>query len=275
LSGQRYHLVAVATTIINKTMYQKVFESLGLSPNEGKIYETLLDIGESSISDIATRASIHRRNVYDAIERLIDKGLVFQIFSPSENSYNAVDPDKLLELMREKEDALNKVLPEMKKTFGERIAPEEAYIYRGYEGQKNIWRDILRVGQDSYFIGAKGSWFDPNLTASREAFFREANRKKIKFIQLFDHEVKTQIPDFPHHFPGRLEYRFLPKEYSTNSGIGIFGDYVITYTGMTIGKFSSKDVIFFVIHSKDLAEGYRSWFKYMWTKSEANKPRKK
>ena len=160
-----------------------------MSPNEGKIYETLLERGESSVSDIATKAGIHRRNVYDAIQRLIDKGLVFQILSPSENSYNAVDPDKLIELLKEKEDALNKAMPELKKKFGERLAPEEAYIYRGYEGQKNVWRDILRVGQDSYFIGAKGSWFDPHLDAGRDAFFREANRKKIKFIQLFDHEV--------------------------------------------------------------------------------------
>src|SRR3989338_5486775 len=249
-------------------MYQSIFESLGLSPNEGKIYETLLNIGESSISNIATKAGIHRRNVYDAIQRLIDKGLVFQILSPSENSYNAVDPDKLIELLKEKEDALNKAMPELKKKFGERLAPEEAYIYRGYEGQKNVWRDILRVGQDSYFIGAKGSWFDPHLDAGRDAFFREANRKKIKFIQLFDHEVKTQIPNFPHHFPGRLEYRFLPKEYSTNSGIHVFGDYVITYTGITVGKLA-KDVVIFVMHSKQLAEDYRKWFWYMWEQSSA------
>ena len=245
-----------------------------MSPNEGKIYETLLERGESSVSDIATKAGIHRRNVYDAIQRLIDKGLVFQILSPSENSYNAVDPDKLIELLKEKEDALNKAMPELKKKFGERLAPEEAYIYRGYEGQKNVWRDILRVGQDSYFIGAKGSWFDPHLDAGRDAFFREANRKKIKFIQLFDHEVKTQIPNFPKHFPGKLEYRFLPKECSTNSAIHIFGDYVITYTGMTIGKFSSEDVTFFVIHSKDLAESYRKWFWYMWEQSQEDKKTK-
>ena len=221
-----------------------------------------------------TCASIHRRNVYDAIERLIDKGLVFQIFSPSENSYNAVDPDKLLELMREKEDALNKVLPEMKKTFGERIAPEEAYIYRGYEGQKNIWRDILRVGQDSYFIGAKAAWFDPHLDSARDAFFREANRKKINFIQLFDREVKDIIPNFPAHFPGKLKYRFLPKEYSTNSGLGIFGDYIVTYSGLSVKK-TPANVVIFVIHSKDLAESYRKWFWYMWEESQEDKPRNK
>ncbi|OGN28348.1 MAG: hypothetical protein A3A33_00390 [Candidatus Yanofskybacteria bacterium RIFCSPLOWO2_01_FULL_49_25] len=249
-------------------MYQNIFETLGLSPNEGKIYEVLVGLGESSISDIATAAHIHRRNVYDAIQRLIDKGLVFQIISSKENHYNAVDPDKLLELFKEKEEQLTLAMPELKKKFVTRLAPEEAYIYRGYEGQKNVWRDILRVGKDSFFIGAKGGWFDPHLDSSRDAFFREANRKKIKFIQLFDHEVKKEIPNFPKHFPGKLEYRFLPKEYSTNSGIGIFGDYIITYSGLSI-KRTAADVVIFVIHSKDLAESYRTWFWYVWEQSSA------
>jgi len=247
-------------------MHQEIFGTLGLSPNEGKIYETLLEKGESTISDVAVAAKIHRRNVYDAMQRLVHKGLCFQIFSTTENRYNAVDPDKLTEILAEKQEKLVQVLPMLKKKFGERFAPEEAYIYRGLEGQKNIWRDVIRVGQDSFFIGAKAGWFDPRLETARVAFFREVNRKKIKFTQLFDDDVKSQIPDFPRHFPGKLAYRFLPKKYSTNSAIHIFGDYVITYTGLTVGKIS-EDVVFFVIHSKDLAESYRTWFWYMWEQS--------
>jgi len=253
-------------------VYQDVFESLGLSPNEAKIYESLVEHGESSISDIAVAAKVHRRNAYDAIQRLINKGLCFQIFSSTENRYNAVDPDKLVELLAEKQDRLREALPTLKKKFGERVAPEEAYIYRGHEGQKNIWRDVLRVGKESYFIGAKAGWFDPRLEASRVAFFKEAIRKKIKFIQLFDAEVKSLVPNFPRHFPGDLKYRFLPKEYSTNSGIHVFGDFVITYSGLTIGKID-ENVVFFIIHSKNLAESYRTWFWYMWEQSTEDRRR--
>lgn len=247
-------------------MYQEILQNLGLSPNEAKIYETLVERGESSVSDIAVAAQIHRRNAYDAIHRLIDKGLCFQIFSSTENRYNAVDPDKLVELFAERQQKLDKILPDLKKKFTRRVAPEEAYIYRGLEGQKNIFRDMLRVGQDSYVVGAKGGWFEPKIEAGRVAFFKEATHKKIKFYQLFDYEVKTQIPSFPKHFPGDLKYRFLPKEYSTNSLIHVFGDYFITYSGLQILKLDEK-VVFFVIHSKDLAESYRKWFWFMWQQS--------
>lgn len=244
----------------------EVYESLGLSPNEAKIYESLVETGESGISAIAVNAKIHRRNAYDAIHRLIDKGLVFEIFSSEENTYNAVDPDKLVELLSEKQVSLQKILPDLKQKFKHRLAPEEAYIYRGFEGQKNIWRDVLRVGKDSYFIGAKGGWYDPRLESPRKAFFAEANRKNIKFIQLFDHEIRT-LHNFPKYFEGKLQYRYLPKEFSTDSGIHIFGDYLITYTGLHLGKLD-ENVVFFVIHSKNLAESYRKWFWFMWNLSK-------
>lgn len=247
-------------------MNNEIFQSLGLSPNEGKMYESLLEIGESSISEIALSSGIHRRNAYDAIQRLIDKGLCFQIFSAKENTYNAVHPDKLVELLEEKKQKLESVMPNLKNKFGNRANIEEAYIYKGLEGQKNIFRDVLRVGETSYFIGAKGGWYDPRLSTARSAFFREANKKKIKFIQLFDKEVTAEMNEFPKYFEGDLEYRFLPKEYSTNSAIHIFGDYVVTYTGLTIGQVS-ENTTFFVIHSKDLAESYRTWFQYMWEQS--------
>lgn len=253
-------------------MNAQLYESLGLSPNEAKIYESLVEIGESGISQIAINAKIHRRNAYDAIARLIDKGLVFEIFSSQENRYNAVDPDKLLELLGEKETILKNELPELKKKFHGRIAPQEAYIYRGLEGQKNIFRDMLRVGADSYFIGAKGGWYDPRIEPARKAFFKEAKKKNLKFIQLFDHKTVELLPDFLKNFEGDLKYRILPKEYSTNSAIHVFGDYVITYTGLGIGRIE-ENTVFFVIHSQDLAESYRKWFWYMWEKSYEKKHR--
>jgi sugar-specific transcriptional regulator TrmB len=251
-------------------MKQDTYQSLGLSPNEWKIYEKLVELGESSIGDISVAAQIHRRNVYDAMQRLIQKGLCFEIFSSKENLYNAVDPNKLMELLKEKEEQIQEMLPELKKKFRNRCVTEEAYIYRGYEGQKNIWRDIIRVEEPSYFIGAKGSWFDPELETARKAFFREANKKKIKFIQLFDHEIQNVAPGFIQRFPGKLQYRILPAAYATDSAINVFGDYVATYTGVTFNKMN-KDVMFFVLHSKQLADSYRKWFQYMWDQSKEHK----
>ncbi len=251
-------------------MENQIYESLGLSPNEAKIYESLVEIGESGISNIAVAAKIHRRNTYDAIKRLIDKGLVFEIFSSGENLYNAADPDKLNELLGERQIELEKLLPELRKKFTKRLAPEEAYIYRGHEGLKNVWHDIIRVNQEVFTLGAKAQWLDPKIEAARIAFFNSMKKQKIKHFLLFDEETKKQIPDFEKQLDFQKQYRFLPKGYSTNSVINIFGDYVVTYTGITIGKISDSTALF-VIRSKELADSYRKWFWYMWEQSSEKK----
>lgn len=249
-------------------MYDQSLQNIGLTPNEIKIYECLIEHGELSVSDISIKAQIHRRNAYDAINRLLDKGLCFQIVSKNENLYNAVDPEKIVEILGEQQKGILETLPILKRKYKNHLSPEAVMVYRGYEGQKNIWRDILRVGKDICNIGAKAQWFDERLKSSREDFFKKANRKKIKHSLLFDYEVKIKLPDFAKNYPSKFyQYRYLPKEYSTNSIANIFGDYLITYTGITLGKMQDETT-FFVIHSKDLAESYRKWFWFMWNLSK-------
>ncbi|MFA5021783.1 MAG: helix-turn-helix domain-containing protein [Patescibacteria group bacterium] len=239
----------------------KVLQELGLSPNEAKIYEALLDLKEAGVGQISSKAEIHRRNVYDAINRLIDKGLIFPIVSKNENLYSPVDPDKLLELIKEKEINLNQSLPELRKRYESREHTQEAYIYRGLEGFKNYLRDILRTGQDVYMIGAKLGWFDPRLKTFLDQFLKEAKRKKITFYHVYDEIVKEKGQDAVKILGG--EYRFIPSQYSTESAIDIFGDYVVTFTGLELKKVDD-DVTLFILRDEKLANSYRTWFKFIY-----------
>lgn len=242
-------------------MATEILQQLGLSPNEAKIYEALLDLKEAGVGEISSRAEIHRRNVYDAINRLVDKGLIFPILAKGENLYSPVDPDKLTELIQEKQILLNKSLPDLRKRYEQRVGAQEAYIYRGIEGFKNYMRDLLRVGEDGYFIGAKLGWFDPRLNTFREQFFKEVKRKNIKFYHIFDYEVKEKHGDEIKQL--QENYRFLPKKYSTDSGIDIFGDYVVTFTGLHYKKLDDSGTLF-VLRDRHLADSYKTWFKFMY-----------
>ncbi len=242
-------------------MYEDALASIGLSPNESKIYECLVERGELSVSSIAIAAKVHRRNAYDAIERLVDKGLCFQIASKGKDIYHAVDPTKIKELVAEKEKRIDEILPALRRKYHHHMSPEASFIYRGYEGQKNIWTEMLKQNQDSYVIGAKAAWFDPRLKKPRLDFFKQANQKGIKFIQLFDYEVKKTA--IPKQFGGKLRYKFLPPEYSSESVLQFFGDFVINYTGVSLNT-TDENTVFFITKSKRLADTYRKWFWFMW-----------
>jgi sugar-specific transcriptional regulator TrmB len=242
-------------------MYLGILQDLGLTPNEAKIYQTLIEEGESSAGEIATKGKIHRRNVYDTLDRLIEKGLIFQILEKGENIYKAVDPAKLLEILKEKENKLQAIMPGLQKSFEAKPSYQQAFIYRGVEGFKNYLRDILRLKKDVFFIGAKGLWFDPKLKTFIKSFLLEAKRLDIKYHHIFDAEVIEQIPEVIKDLG--MDYKVLPKDYSTKTCIDIFGDRVVTFTGLGPGEID-EDVTLYVMVDDTMAEGYRTWFKYMW-----------
>lgn len=243
-------------------MYEKTLESLGLSPNEAKIYESLVHLGRSSVSKISQKANIHRRNVYDAINRLLEKGLIFQIFQGSENLYQAVNPEKLSELVDEKRLELQKIMPELQNVYKKNPEDEMAFIYKGIEGYKNYMRDLVRVGETTYFLGAKALWFTPSIPKHfLTDFQKEMKRKKVEYFTIFDHIVTEKKPEAIPEVGGN--YKIFPKKYSTPGVCDIFGDYVVTFNSVDVGNFGEDGTVF-VMKNKRLAENFRTWFQFIW-----------
>ncbi|MBI5002394.1 helix-turn-helix domain-containing protein [Candidatus Woesearchaeota archaeon] len=253
-------------------MYEKTLMQIGLSLNEARVYEALMQLGEVNVNTISIKSKVHRRNVYDSLNKLIEKGLVAQYVLKEERHFRATDPDRLQTLLFEKEDNLKKILPDMKSKFQRLKQEEQAYIYRGVQGFKNYMQDILDVGEDFYCIGAKGGWFDPRLEVFRIRFYRELTKKKIHCYHLFDSEMRAHVgkeivsPVGVHLH----EARFLPKECSTNAAIDFFGDRIVTFTGLSVNKLDD-DMVQFVLISRELCEAYKKWFWLMWKGSTAYK----
>ena len=78
-----------------------ILQDLGLTQNEAKIYEVLIENNKLSTGEISSKSGIHRRNVYDSISRLSNKGLIFTIIGQEDNIYQAVSPIKLKNLLEQ------------------------------------------------------------------------------------------------------------------------------------------------------------------------------
>jgi len=242
-------------------VYEETLREIGLSLNEARVYEAMLQLGEANVNLIAIKSRVHRRNVYDSLNKLVEKGLVAQYVLKGERQFRANNPDKLQTILNEKQDKLSNLLPDMKTKFQVIKQEEQAYIYRGVAGFRNYMQDILDVGEEVYCIGAKGGWWEPRLKPFRIRFYRELKKKKLRAYNLFDWEMKEQA--FEVVKAHKHEARFLPKKFSTNSAIDIFGDRVVTFTGLSINKLDD-DLVQFVMISKKLADSYKKWFWFMW-----------
>ncbi len=242
-------------------MFQEILQKVGLTLNEARVYEALLHLGEVNVNKISVKSKVHRRNVYDSLNKLIEKGLASETFVKGEKLFKAINPQRLMEIIKEQESALNTTLPDMKNLYKAVEPDAEAYFFRGVEGFKNYLQLILEQKQTVHFIGAKAFWLDPRLKHYLRHFEEERKKRKIKFMHLFDFEVKEEKPEIL-KVVGK-PYKFLPQKYSSNTAVDIFGDYVVTFVGVSPGKLH-EEPLQFVLKSKMLADGYRKFFQFMW-----------
>lgn len=241
----------------------EVLQKIGLVKNEALIYETLLREGELSAGSIANKSKIHRRNVYDTLKRLIEKGLVFEVMHKAEDHFTAADPAKLMEIVENKEKALFKIMLGLTETYRQINHNEDVYIYKGIEGWKNNMQDILRYNpREIYYIDAKGPWLDPRLRQPFLEFAEKAHAKKIKFYILFDPVAKKSVLELKRHL-GDLEYKFLPKGYSTSCNIQIYNNRVEILSNISLNKFDAASTTTFIIN-QDVADAFRIWFWFLW-----------
>lgn len=243
-------------------MFESILQQFGLSKNESTIYECLLVEGESAVATICKKANIHRRNVYDALQRLIEKGYVLESFTKRENIYGAVPPEKFKEHLKEKEEILDRALPHMKSLYDQKPFSNEVYVFKGAEGWKNYLQDIVRVGEDFYCIGGKGGWLDKRTIDYFPNFIKGLQSQNIKMRHIFDVEVKTDCPEILEHV-GK-DYRFFPSQCSSHTSADIYGDRVAITSNLNAGHFTENDFTLTVIRNQQVADGFRTWFEFMY-----------
>ncbi len=247
-------------------MHEETLMGLGLSLNEARVYESMLSLGEVNVNTISIKSKVHRRNVYDSLNKLMERGLVTQFVLAGEKNFCATDPRRLTTILKDKQDKLDNTLLDLTKKFLGIKQEEQALIYRGIQGYKNYLQDILDVKEDIFAIGAKGGWYDPRLETYRLRFYKELKRLKLNAYHLFDHEMRDHVKkDVVSPVKEHLsQSRFLPPEASTNSAIDFFGDRIVMYTGLDVHHVDDN-VVVFVLISKQLAESMRKWFWVMWS----------
>jgi len=259
--GKYHHINNEFSPIV--CMHESVLEEIGLSPNEAKIYETLIKTGTASLNKLAVRSDVHRRNVYDCVDKLFKKGLVTEEFVSGTRLVRAINPSRLLDIVREKEAKVAAILPELQERFQGKVVEEEAVIYRGIEGFKNYLKDILEVNKTVHFIGAKGFWLDERLKYFFPSFDNQRLEQGIHFKHIYDWEVKTLTPEILNLRMN--EYKFFSREYSSSVSIEIFGDRVVTFYGVGPGHLT-EDPAQFSVKSQKIADGYKKYFDFMWKK---------
>jgi len=247
--------------------YQRILEELGLAQNEAKIYETLLEKGELGVSAISEKSGIHRRNTYDSLRRLVEKGLVFEILETKNAKFQASDPAKLSELIDEKKQKLDSIMPDLSGLYQNVPNPEALFLYRGVEGWKNYLTDVLYCKKELRIIAAVDKIQDPRTEQFMKQYYSEMKRKNIPAKVLYRHDTQLVKGKVEGPLAEIAEYRILPKEYPIGAAIGIFHDRTVIFTDTVSREEIKNETTITFIKNKNIAESMRLMFDALWSLS--------
>jgi sugar-specific transcriptional regulator TrmB len=228
-------------------MDPKQLSKLGLTETESIIYYSVLRLGTCTVKQISKECGFHRTNIYDILEQLKEKGLITFFKEAKSVKYSASDPQNLYGFLREKKEFLDTIFPEIEKLRSNPFQEVQVEIYKGNEGMKSAFRDMLKEGKSIYAFGVKGQLRE-KLSTFSEQWLRDLKNKKIKYYGIY---TKKYPPSY------YTEIKYVSDELSGPVATFIYGDKI------NINIWDPM-LVAIVIKSKLVAQMYRKHFDLLW-----------
>ncbi len=247
-------------------MDTKLLKNIGLTDLEIDVYFTLLKIGSNSAKLIAREAKKHRTNVYDALDKLMKKGLVSYTMNRDTKIFNATEPNRLLLYVKDKKQELEKQEAMVKKLISElelikqyKHSEAQIQIFQDKEGLRSFYEKLINVSKSGdlcYIIGTTekitGILKYYVLNVTKLVSLKNIKGKMIISKEMLKDKQMKRAMDF-----AKLELRAIPKKLLTPTATILFKDYT-TFFNYTMEPF----VV--LIKNKKIADTYRKYFNDIW-----------
>ncbi|MDD5022890.1 MAG: helix-turn-helix domain-containing protein [Candidatus ainarchaeum sp.] len=145
-------------------MYLEVLRKVGLSDGEIKLYDALLELGESTRTKIAKKSGISPSKVYDVANRLLEKGIISYVKKDGIIHFSAADPERLKDFidkkskeLEEEKKLIDKLIPSLLLKYQKTKEEVDVEVFYGWEGMRTVFEQKSRVlskGEVDMIFGA-------------------------------------------------------------------------------------------------------------------------
>lgn len=139
-----------------------ILEQTGLTKAQAIVYLTLLKIGQTKIGVIIEKTSLQSSVVHNAINRLIELGLVNFVIIGKVRHYQTADPGVFLNYLDEKKSrideqkvVINSILPRLHLIKEHSKKKTEVEVYKGKKGFQTAFieeYEKVERNKDTYFL---------------------------------------------------------------------------------------------------------------------------
>ncbi|HYD03443.1 MAG TPA: helix-turn-helix domain-containing protein [Alphaproteobacteria bacterium] len=242
---------------------RRELENIGLSKNESKLYQALLELNETTTGPIIKRTNLHGSKVYEGLERLQQKGLVTFVIKENIRYFRAVDPHKIIDYLEEKkkeiedqEKNIRTIIPMLSAIKGN-TDTTHTEVYQGWKGMETVYSEMRRTltSKDiNYVIGASKGENEEQARLFFQKHVRGLAQKKIKQRIIYHKSAKGNIEE-SYNYPKLFEIKYMKDTSPTE--INIWRDNVMIII-------LSRNPTVIRIKNKNLAESFVNYFEVIW-----------
>jgi HTH-type transcriptional regulator, sugar sensing transcriptional regulator len=247
-------------------------QNVGLTNGEVKVYYAVLELGISSLNNIHEKTGIERRNIYDILNKLIEKGLISYTIEKGKKTFQVTHPNKILSYLDDKKHNIDNVKKEVKSHISELIhlfnlskTEIRAEVFRGDEAIKALLTEILEHNESCWMGGNSFENYkavSENLMIWFAHWMQKRVKKKRWMYDLVSHGtwLKGLEPNKKsEHKKHYYKYGQLPKGFYVPMVIIIFDNKVAQIIW-------SEQSFAFVIEGEKIKESFMQYFNFFWDK---------
>ena len=233
---------------------------LGLSQSESALYLVLFRVGASDVNRLVQETGFYKANVYQALERLCDKGIISKVIEKGRRVYQIQSPDSLMIFIDEKKGELEKQkilaqkLAKEVKLSKHSFTQETAAVFTGTNSIKKIYQDIIKNKLDYYVFGSPLE----SATIIPGYYWKNLHAKQhelgIKSHMVFHKSLRHWKKLILHK---EVKIKFLDTKFEPLTETTIYG------TKVALTVWTEKPVVT-IINNEHVAQSYKQVFDILW-----------
>lgn len=279
--GQNYYLyisVPIGGDIrkifkyLNSNVIMDVFDlrKVGLTDGEVKLYDALLELGETTRAQLVKKSGVSPSKIYDVINRLTEKGLVSSVKKQGILHFSAATPERLKDFIDQKEVEIGKerqliteLLPSLLAKYQKTEEETDVEVFYGWGGLKTVFLDLensMSKEDESLVFGASIGKNPEQADIFFTKHQQRVEKRGYKVRIIFNEDLRPRRDRYKYYVGHkRHEIRFLHSH---------------TFTELYIYK---KSVLFLMLLNKPIAinvknaevvDSFRKFFETIWKEAK-------
>lgn len=233
---------------------------LGLNGRQSKVYLALLQLGSAGAIELAKSTRLKHPTVYDVLDVLKEKGLAVESIVDNRKVYTAGDPSELQAAEDRRQNALDRILPDLKALY---LAGEKRPRIRVYDeapGYLKVHEELLTVKSGEYFyFGSVREMFQLNTEETLREFYRRRIERGIRSNAIRNYNPDECAIDYMQPGEHNLrQVRYLPTLIAGD----IAGLYL--YDGKIAVLSALKEKYAMIIESEELFRLLKTVWDLLW-----------